>query len=272
MLTASSSPGNLTIHHPRPFFLFPMLHRMFNSNQGTVMPGMQNTPIQDVSEGNKENLPLWLVEASTPLWESGQTDLYISSNGVTVRARAPAEPKRTGTLKKSDPDLAEALSRLNMYGRGGTPHAATVPNTRPRQRSKLPDPFTTSTFDVYEDPGERAASKPEWESVPLSPGVVELLESSDHAPEATFPVRRRAASFPGKRGESIDAAGNYERIVNPPTVPARIALSPVVDSPPREVGNPIRGIMERRCISWGPLSLPKSPPSEPCVDPGEPET
>ncbi|PWW79450.1 hypothetical protein C7212DRAFT_361931 [Tuber magnatum] len=244
---------------------------MFNSNQIIIMPGMPNAPIQDVSEGNKENLPLWLVEASTPLWESGQTDFYISSNGVTVRTRPPAEPKRTGTLKKSDPDLAEALSRLSMYGRGGTPHAATVPNTRPRQRSKLPDRFTTTDFDVYEDPEERAAAKPEWESVPLSLGVTELLESSDHAPETAFPIRRRAASFPGTRGESIDAAGNYERAANPPTVPARIALSPVVDSPPRGVANPRPGIMERRCLSWGPRSLPKSPPSEPPVNSGEPE-
>ena len=219
------------------------------------MPGMQNPLIQDVSEANKENLPLWLVEASTPLWESGQTDFYITANGVTVRTRPPVDPKQTGTLKKSDPELAEALSRLSMYGRGGTPHAATVPNTRPRQRSKLPDRFITSTFDVFEDPGERAAARPEWESVPLSPGVIELLESSDHAPEIALPVRRRAASFPGKRGGSIDAAGNYERIANPPAVPARIALSPVVDSPPRETTNPIPGIMERRCISWGPLSV-----------------
>jgi len=218
------------------------------------MPGMPNPPIQDVSEGNKENLPLWLVEASTPLWESGQTDIYISANGVTVHTRPTAEPKQTGTLKKNDPELAEALSRLSMYGRGGTPHAATVPNTRPRQRSKLPDRFTTSTFDVYEDPGAGAAVKPRWESVPLSPGVMELLESSDHVPETALPVRRRAASFPGKRGGSIDAAGNYERVANPPTVPVRIALSPVVDSPPRGIMSPMPGIMERRSISWGPLS------------------
>jgi len=219
------------------------------------MPGMPNPPIQDVSEGNKENLPLWLVEASTPLWQSGQTDFFITSDGVTVRTRPTGEPKQTGTLKKSDPELTEALSRLSMYGRGGTPHAATVPNTRPRQRSKLPDRFTTSTFDLYEDPGERAAVKPEWESVPLSPGVMELLELSDHVPETSLPVRRRAASFPGKRGGSIDAAGNYERVANPPTIPARIALSPVMDSPPREMISPMPRIMERRCISWGPLSL-----------------
>ncbi|RPA98167.1 hypothetical protein L873DRAFT_1808760 [Choiromyces venosus 120613-1] len=225
-----------------------------------------NIPIQDVSEGNKENLPLWLVEASTPLWDSGQTEFYISSNGVTVRTRPPAEPKRTATLQKNDPELADALSRLSMYGRGGTPHASTVPNTRPRQRSKLPDRFTASAFDVYEDPGERAGDKPEWEPVPLSPGVMELLKSSDRVPEIATPVRGRAATFPGIRGGSIDSSGNYERVSKPPTVSPRIALSPIVDSPPPGTLKLKPGIMERRCISWGGLSHSKSSPSKALLD------
>jgi hypothetical protein len=173
---------------------------------------------QEVSEENKENLPLWLIEASTPLWES-------SSQSTTNRRNAARAPL---TLSKKDPELAEALSRLSISGRGGpNPRSSTVPNTRPRQRSKLPDHFR---FEMHVDPGQATAA--------AAPTAL-----------ATFPgsMRRRprAATFPGG-----SAAGGYERILYHSTVPGRVPLLPI------EVKPVVDGRLvasERRCVS---LELP----------------
>lgn len=227
----------------------------------------------EVSEENKENLPLWLIEASAPLWRSAQA-LFERENERIQTGQHGNSRRKSLSLQKKDPELAEALARLSICGRGGpVPRAATVPNTRPRQRSKLPDNFR---FELYADQRARratttdAAGAMRADLTAAGPNKATLITPSAPAIGLPRPKQRmRSATYPGPRGGN--STGGYERILYHSTVPGRVPLLSIKYA--ASVGDPGAEpiLPERRCVSWDvPRTNTKPLPVLPAVSQSPP--
>lgn len=139
----------------------------------------------DTSEGNKENLPPWLLEQSSRQWTRTRQANTPAPSPVLERLSIP----RSRSIHPAHDALVNQMSDLRMYGRGGNSlRAATLPANRPKKRAELPPVLRITIWTDSPTPTVKDVDVPR---------ILELENPVLVSPPAR--VRPRSSTYPAVR-------------------------------------------------------------------------